>query len=214
MLLDHQPTKADITPPPAPRPDAVQLRARRSPRLIALGVLAVTLGGLGATALYTMNTDNRSVVVMARDVVRGDEIQTSDLAVISVPRGLQVDTSGAEEMDQLLGRTARSDLPAGSFPVPRRVGEDPIPPGHSLVGIRLTSGRLPTAALPPGTRIQLISLAEGDDRVVDAVVAASPRALEDGSGQLLDVTVPEAFAPVVATLAATDQLVLIAVGEG
>lgn len=214
MLLDHQPTKADITPPPAPRPDAVQLRARRSPRLIALGVLAVTLGGLGATALYTMNTDNRSVVVMARDVVRGDEIQTSDLAVISVPRGLQVDTSGAEEMDQLLGRTARSDLPAGSFPVPRHVGEDPIPPGHSLVGIRLTSGRLPTAALPPGTRIQLISLAEGDDRVVDAVVAASPRALEDGSGQLLDVTVPEAFAPVVATLAATDQLVLIAVGEG
>ena len=214
MLLDHQPTKADITPPPAPRPDAVQLRARRSPRLIALGVLAVTLGGLGATALYTMNTDNRSVVVMARDVVRGDEIQTSDLAVISVPRGLQVDTSGAEEMDQLLGRTARSDLPAGSFPVPRHVGEDPIPPGHSLVGIRLTSGRLPTAALPPGTRIQLISLAEGDDRVVDAVVAASPRALEDGSGQLLDVTVPKAFAPVVATLAATDQLVLIAVGEG
>lgn len=213
MLLDHQPTKADITPPPAPRPDAVQLRARRSPRLIALGVLAVTMGGLGATALYTMNTDNESVVVMARDVVRGDEIRATDLAVVSIPGALQVDTSGADEMDQLLGHRARSDLPAGSFPLSRHVGEDPIPAGNSLVGIRLTTGRLPIAELPPGTRIQLISLVEGDDRVVDAVVAASPRILEDGSGHLLDVTVEKTFAHVVATLAATDQLVLIAVGE-
>ncbi len=213
MLLDHQPTKADITPPPAPRPDAVQLRARRSPRLIAVGVLAVVLGGLGAAALYSMNTDNISVVVMVHDVVRGDEIQPADLAVVSVPGGMQVDTSAADELDQLVGRTARSDLPAGSFPVARHVGDDPIPSGHSLVGIRLASGRLPTTALPPGTRIQLVSLAEGDASVVDAVVATTPMVLEDGSGHLLDVTVPNAAAQAVATLAATDQLVLIAVGD-
>ncbi len=214
MLLDHQPTKADITPPPAPRPEAVQLRARRSPRLIAVGALAIALGGLGAAALYSMNTDHISVVVMANDVVRGDEIQTSDLAIVSVPGGLQVQTSDAGAMDELIGRTARSDLPAGSFPMARHVGEDPIPADHSLVGIRLTSGRLPIAELPPGTPVQLISLAEGDDRVVDAVVSASPRMLDDGSGQLMDVIVPDASAHIVATLAATDQLVLIAVGDG
>ena len=213
MLLDHQPTKADITPPPAPRPDAVQLRARRSPRLIIAGALAVVLGGLGGAALYSMNTNNINVVVMANDVVRGEEIHSSDLAIVSVPGGLQVETSDAAAMEDLVGRTALSDLPSGSFPVARHVGESPIPVNHSLVGIRLSSGRLPTAELPPGTAVQLVSLAEDDDRVVDAVVSASPRLLEDGSGQLLDVIVADASAHIVATLAATDQLVLIAVGD-
>lgn len=214
MLLDHQPTKADITPPPAPRPDAVQLRARRSPRLIALGVLAVVLGALGAAALYSMNTNQASVVVMVHDVVRGEEIQATDLTVVSMPAGLQVEMSGAQEMEQMVGQTARSDLPAGSFPLARHLGQDPIPAGHFLVGMRLSAGRLPSAELPPGTRVQLISLAEGDDTVVDAVVASAPTALEDGSGQLLDVTVPVDSAATVAALAATDQLVLIAAGDG
>ncbi|RMB61421.1 SAF domain-containing protein [Tessaracoccus antarcticus] len=214
MLLDHQPTKADITPPASPRPDAVQLRARRSPRLIALGILSVVLGALGAGALYSMNTHNADVVVMTRDVVRGDRIQASDLAVVSVPAGLTMETSSSAKMGEMVGQTARSDLPAGSFPVARHLGEDPIPEGRSLIGIRLTPGRLPTADLPPGTLVQLISLAENDDSVTDAVVASSPILLDDGSGHLLDVTVADAAAPSVATLAATDLLVLIAVGEG
>ncbi|MEO7588148.1 MAG: SAF domain-containing protein [Arachnia sp.] len=214
MLLDHQPTKADITPPPAPRPDAVQLRARRSPRLIALGILSAVLGALGAAALYSMNTDNTDVVVMARDVTRGDEVQASDLSVVSVPAGLRVESSAAHEREAMIGQTARSDLPAGSFPVARHLGQDPIPEGHSLVGIRLAPGRLPTSELPPGSLVQLISLAEGDDRVVDAVVASSPVMLDDGSGHLLDVTVADAGAHAVATLAANDLLVLIAVGDG
>lgn len=213
MLLEHQPTKADITPPAAPRPDAVQLRARRSPRLIALGVLAIVLGALGAAALYSMNTDLVSVVVMARDVTRGNEIQSTDLAVVRMPATLQVEMSDADELDQMVGRTARNDLPAGAFPLPRHLGRDPIPANHFLVGIRLSSGRLPSAELPPGTRVQLISLLEGDDTVVNAVVASSPIMLDDGSGHLLDVTVPDDAAAGVATLAATDQLVLIADGD-
>lgn len=213
MLLEHQPTKADITPPAAPRPDAVQLRARRSPRLIALGVLAIVLGALGAAALYSMNTDLVSVVVMARDVTRGNEIQSTDLAVVRMPATLQVEMSDADELDQMVGRTARNDLPAGAFPLPRHLGQDPIPANHFLVGIRLSSGRLPSAELPPGTRVQLISLLEGDDTVVNAVVASSPIMLDDGSGHLLDVTVPDDAAAGVATLAATDQLVLIADGD-
>ncbi|MGV8846805.1 SAF domain-containing protein [Tessaracoccus sp.] len=214
MLLEHQPTRADITPPAAPRPEAVQLRARRSPRLIALGVLAIVLGALGAAALYSMNTDHVSVVVMARDVTRGDEIQATDLGVLSMPSSRQVEMTRADDLEKMIGKMARNDLPAGSFPLPRHLGQDPIPADHFLVGIRLTSGRLPSAELPPGTRVQLISLVEGDDTVVNAVVASSPVVLDDGSGHLLDVTVPDGAAARVATLAATDQLVLIADGDG
>lgn len=214
MLRDHQPTRADITPPPSPRPDAVHLRARRSPRLIALGVLAVVLGALGAATLYSLNTNLTDVVVMTRDVVRGDVIEVTDLAVVDMPGTLQVDMSPAEELEGMVGQRALSDLPSGSFPLSRHVGEEPVPQGKSLIGIRLTAGRLPSAALPPGTRVQLISLAEDDDTVVDALMASSPVLLDDGSGHLLDVTVDNASAADIAALAATDQLVLISVGEG
>lgn len=214
MLRDHQPTRADITPPPSPRPDAVHLRARRSPRLIALGVLAIVLGALGAATLYTLNTNLVNVVVMTRDVVRGDVIEVTDLAVVDMPGSLQVDMSPADELEAMVGQRALTDLPAGSFPLPRHVGEEPVPQGKSLIGIRLTAGRLPSAALPPGTRVQLISLVENDDTVVDALMASSPILLDDGSGHLLDVTVNNDAAAAVASLAATDQLVLISVGEG
>jgi len=214
MLRDHQPTRADITPPPSPRPDAVHLRARRSPRLIALGVLAIVLGALGAATLYSLNTNLINVVVMTRDVVRGDVIEVTDLAVVDMPGSLQVDMSRADELEEMVGQRALSDLPAGSFPLSRHVGEEPVPQGKSLIGIRLTAGRLPSAALPPGTRVQLVSLAEDDDTVVDALMASSPVLLDDGSGHLLDVTVNNDAAAAIASLAATDQLVLISVGEG
>lgn len=213
MLRDHQPAKADITPPPSPRPDAVHLRARRSPRLIAVGVLAIVLGALGAASLYSLNTNLVNVVVMTRDVVRGDVIEVADLAVADIPASLQVDTSPASALEDMIGERALSDLPAGSFPLKRHVGDEPVPPGKSLIGIRLTPGRLPSAALPPGTRIQLISLAEDDDTVVDALMASSPVPLDDGSGHLLDVTVSNDVAAAIASLAATDQLVLISVGD-
>ena len=214
MLRNQQPIKPDITPPPSPRPDAVHLRARRSPRLIALGVLAVVLGALGAATLYSLNTNLINVVVVERDVMRGDTLDVADLTVAEVPASLQVDTTPAENLEKMLGQRALTDLPAGSFPLDRHVGEEPVPPGQSLVGIRLSAGRLPSASLPPGTRVQLISLADDDDSVVDAVMASTPILLEDGSSQLLDVTVPHQTAAAIAKLAATDQLVLISVGDG
>ena len=214
MLRDHQSARADITPPSSPRPDAVHLRARRSPRLIALGVLAIVLGALGAAALYSMNTTVTSVIVVARDVVRGDVIEADDLATTDVPGSLQVDTLSSDRLHDVIGLSALSDLPAGSFPLQRHFGQEPIPRGHALVGLRLAAGRLPSSALPPGTRVQLIGLTEGDDTVVDALMASSPVLLDDGSGHLLDVTVANDVAAAVAALAATDQLALISVGDG
>lgn len=199
--------------PPPTRPEAVQLRARRSPRLIALGVLAIVLGALGAAALYSMNTDLHNVVVMSRDVVRGDVIQVTDLAVVSMPSGSQIEMSPADALEAMPGQRALTDLPAGAFPLPRHLGEEPVPPAHAVVGMRLAAGRIPSIPLPPGTRVQLISLAEDDDTVVDALTASSAALMDDGTSQLLDVVVPEAFAAAVASLAATDQLVLIAVGD-
>lgn len=196
------------------RPDAVQLRARRSPRLIALGVLFVVLGGLAAGALYSMGNDEESSVVMAHDVVRGQVLTEDDLAIITVPAGLGVERLDAADMSSLIGQTARTDLPAGSFPSARHLGTDPIPDGHSLVGLRLGPGRMPGTNLPPGTPVQLVSLAEEDTAVHDAVVAEAPILTDDGSGFVLDVVVSDDIAHAVARLSAAQLLAMIAVGEG
>lgn len=212
MLRDH--TEGPDPVPDTRRPDGVRLRARRSPRLIALGVLLVVLGGLGAAALHSMTTDEEAAVVMLNDVIRGQQVTEADVAVINVPAGLAIERTAGETIDSIVGQTALRDLPAGAFPLSRHLGEEPIPPGHSLVGLQLGPGRMPGTELPPGTAVQLVSLVEGDDTVHDAVVAESPVLTDDGSGFVIDVVVADEASHFVARLSATQQLALIAVGDG
>lgn len=200
--------------PETRRPEGVRLRARRSPRLVALGVLLVVLGGLGAAALYSMSSDEEAAVVMATDVIRGQQLTEADVTIINVPAGLPVERSAGDLIDTIVGQTALRDLPAGAFPLPRHLGEEPIPPGHSLVGLQLGPGRMPGTELPPGTPVQLVSLVEGDDTAHDAVVAESPVLTDDGTGFVIDVVVADEASHVVARLSATQQLALVAVGEG
>lgn len=199
--------------PETRRPEGVRLRARRSPRLVALGLLLVVLGGLGAAALYSMSIDEEAAVVMTTDVIRGQQVTEADVAVINVPAGLPVERSAGDLIDTMIGQTALRDLPAGAFPLPRHLGEEPIPPGHSLVGLQLGPGRMPGTELPPGTAVQLVSLVEGDDTAHDAVVAESPVLTDDGTGFVVDVIVADEASHFVARLSATQQLALIAVGE-
>lgn len=201
------PTSATAVAAPGP------LRARRSPRMVALGVLCVTLGGLGAGMLYVAGNDQHAVVAMARDVVRGQRIVAEDLSVVSVPGHLQVEALGPDSLQGLVGQTALSDLPAGAFPSARHLGEAPIPAGSSLVGLQLRAGRMPGTALDPGSRVRLVSLAEGDRTALDAVVAAAPLLTDDGTGFVVDVLVPGDVAEAVARLSAADQLALISLGE-
>ena len=95
----HKPIGSAAMPGATPtRPEGVQLRARRSPRLIALGVLLVVLGGLAAAAVYSATADHRAVVIMARDVTRGSILQADDVAAAEVPGGFAVDALPAERV--------------------------------------------------------------------------------------------------------------------
>lgn len=103
----HKPVRSEAgTPRSAPaRPEGVQLRARRSPRLIALGVLLVVLGGLAAAAVYSATADQRAVVAMAHDVTRGSVLHADDLSVAEVPGGFAVDALPAERIEESSGST-------------------------------------------------------------------------------------------------------------
>jgi hypothetical protein len=201
----------DVTESSAARPEGVQLRARRSPRLIALGVLLIVLGALGAAALYTTATHHRQAVAMAKDVIRGQEIGISDLTIRELP-GDQEDAIDPQEMDGLVGKRALFDLPAGSFPTTRRVGEWPVPEGNVMLGLKLGPGKMPTSPLVPGQKIQLLDL-EQSAPMAEAVVAALPVKLDDGTTWLLDVSVPQDQAPAVATRAAADQVAIFILQE-
>lgn len=209
--MHNQPQPPDLAPPAAPRPDAVQLRARRSPKLIALGALLVALGGIGAAALYTSNTEHRAVVVMAADVERGELLGSQQLAVVEVQESLAIEAVPAAELDSLVGQVARTDLPQGAFPLPHHVGAEPLPAGQSLVGLRLALGKIPTGELPPGTAVRLVGLLEGTEHTVEAVIATRPALLDDGASYSLDVQVADDQADAVARLSAQDQVALIVI---
>lgn len=204
-------SETDPQPGPTNRPEGVQLRARRSPRLVAVGVMTVVLGALGGAALYANLAQQESAVAMARDVPRGQPITADDLTIVEVPAGFGVDTTDGNSLSSFVGKRALTDLPAGSFPSAEHLGTSPLPEGHQLVGLKLPQGRIPVTDLPQGTPVQLVGLE--DQSVVDAFVVAAPTLSEDGSGLVVDVAVPAAEAVHIARLAATDQVALVGLEE-
>ena len=82
------------TPPgrrrPARRPDDTRaatpapprLPGRRSPRWIALGVVAICLGGLLAYAVYARVSTETRVLALSTTVYRGQVVQSSDLTSV------------------------------------------------------------------------------------------------------------------------------------
>ncbi|HMR48137.1 MAG TPA: SAF domain-containing protein [Arachnia sp.] len=202
---------SDDSPDQARRPAAVQLRARRSPRLIALGVLVVALGALGAAALHTMNNDRVPVLAMAVDVGRGETISAESITTVEIPATLAEGALTPDEADQLVGQRARSDLLQGSYPRPDHVGDAALPDGEVLIGLRLPLGRMPVTTMPPGTQVQLVSLV--DNAQASAVVTSLPAAVGDGETFVLDVRVRADQATTLTRLAATDQVALIMTKE-
>lgn len=217
------------------RPDAVQLRARRSPKLIAAGAVFVVIGALGAAALYSSSNNAQAAVGVSRAIPRGTQLTEADLTIVQVPEGFPVAVHPADDIDALLGQTALTDLPEGSFPVAAHVGDDPLPDGEALVGLRLTHGQLPASPMPRGTVVQLVDLTDrstetdptSDDAAdpapapessggvaesLRAVVSVAPLMLDDGSFSL-DVRVDAAHADHVARLAAANLLAVVVVKE-
>ncbi|MFZ1409833.1 MAG: SAF domain-containing protein, partial [Micropruina sp.] len=190
------------------------VRARRNPRWIAAGVLAICLGGLGSGVLYTSVADARSVVRTNRTIFRGEVIKASDLGVVSIGSAQGIPTIPGNEAGALVGKTALTDLASGSLVPPNSAGEADVPAGTVRLGLNLAPGRLPVSALPSGTPVLLVAISKDGDGTapgapsVQAQIATSPTSLPDGSS-LLDVSVPAAEGERIARLAAAGLVVLV-----
>lgn len=203
----------------AATPQPPRLPARRNPKWIALGVIAICLGALLSYVIYDRVAAESAVLIMTKTVYRGTVITAGDLAPATVSGAVASDPIPADQVDELIGQTAIYDLIAGSVVPSGAIGELVVPPeGRAVVGIRLVEGRSPIGLLHPGSAIRLIAIppegAEPDftdqytgsaypAKVVDASEGV------DGMSVLVNVDVPADQAATVALLAARDRLAAV-----
>ena len=119
----------------------------------------------------------------------------------------------ADRAGELIGKTALTDLAAGSLIAPTSIGEAEVTPGFSRLGLKLNPGQVPVSALPPGTPVVLVPIAAANDgqesgSSFQATVSVAPATLADGSTSL-EVTVTDSDSDQVARLAAAARLVVV-----
>ncbi len=197
---------------------ASRVRTRRNLRLVAVGVLAMCLSGLGAAWLYSSAAGGSSVVGVTRTVYRGQLITDADVGLVWLPSTPGIGTVPGERLAEVIGQTAQTDLVVDSVLSPHSFGAPVVELGTSRLGLRLAPGRLPSTELPPGTPVLLVAVVRDSAEAspgpsVTGRIASTATTLPDGA-TLIDVSVPQEQAERVARLAAGDQLVVVRQPEG
>lgn len=206
------------SPSPQATPPPPRMPGRRNPKWIALGVVALCLGGLLSYVIYARLANEISVVTVAQTVYRGEVIDAADLTTLTLQGSSIAQAVPATDLEAMVGKRAAVDLVAGSVLVAPAVSDEVIPAeGRAVVGLKLSAGRTPTSLLIPSAAVRLVALPApdngqgGDDitgdtfiaRIVDQTNAA------DGTSILVNVEVAANQAAVIAQLAAQDRIALI-----
>jgi hypothetical protein len=134
------------------------------------------------------------------------------------------DAVPADQMDDLVGRTATVDLLAGQVVVEDASTADPVPaPGESLVGVSLEASQLPDG-LAPGDTVAVLAAPEegaeidpdGADLTTAQVYSVNDsEAIGSGTGlRSVTLIVPDDDADTVALHASADLVVLVEVAAG
>jgi hypothetical protein len=224
-----EPNAADQRPAverdPANRlPEPPRIAGRRNPRWIALGVVALCLGGLLSYLLYAQVAAQSAVVAMSRTVHRGAVIQATDLTTTTVNGATKVSTVPAAELQSLVGKRAAYDLVEGSLVPAAAVDTPPLPAaGRAVVGLKLDQGRAPFGLLPASSQVRLVPVPAGEQATAGqpaAAQSANPGPIylgrvvdvtdgADGTSVLINVDVPEADAAAIAQLAAQNRIAVL-----
>lgn len=196
-----EPPAGAITPatPAAARP------IRRHVPELAVGVVLVGLGVIGALMLAGREAPRASVLVWANDVTRGQVVTDTDLGVATIDVDIPVDVVTVAAAGDVIGRTLAFDARAGGFVSGSllEVGSV-IPPDFAVVGLRLGAGRYPVSTLAAGDVVDLLTtepIVGWDSPVVVSGVEVFDVQWLGGEGgdALVSLLVPRSAAPRVAT---------------
>lgn len=179
----------------------------------------MVLGAWLFAALYVSARDRVSVVAMARPVARLGTIERSDLRVVDVGVDGGVATVPASESDALVGRTASTDLPAGSLLTPaslRRGVTGLVGRDEAVVGVVVGRGDAPSSQLHRGVRVSVVVRApSGSDAAPEVlsgrVFDASAATLSDGT-RPIEVVVARDDAAAVSAAAADKRVSVVTLG--
>jgi hypothetical protein len=199
-------------------PQPPRMPGRRNPRWIALGIVALCIGGLLSYMIYARIASETAVVAAAHTVYRGETIEQGDLTTITLRGGTLPQTVPATRIADLVGKRAAYDLVEGSvIPSSAVVAEATPAEGRAIVGLKLAPGRAPANLLLPSSVVRLIALpTAADDSNTDKltgsifvgrVIDQSPAA--DGTSILVNVDVEAGAAPTIAMLAAQDRIAIV-----
>jgi len=188
-------------------------------------LLAAAAGGaLLAVTLFAQAGAQDAVLALTRDVGPGQTITQGDLRTVKVSADPSLQPVKASAQSTVIGRTAKSNLGAGTLLSESQLGDRPAPrPGEAVVGLALKPGRYPSG-LRVGDRVFVVVGAAASDAsrtdanpklgtsLSDAKVVAV-RAAEGGSSgsasAMVSVVVPEQVGPSIAGAAAADRVSLI-----
>lgn len=203
-------------------------RGTRLPE-IALGLLVVAAFGLASLWWFTSATEKVEVIALSQPVGRGDVVQLSDLVVVAINSDDDLATIPRDRPDEVIGRIALSDLPAGTLITPSMFAEQEVlTAGVGIVGLELDAGERPTGRLLPGDTVSVI-LTPGDNATVElsdggalelsevladraTVVESSP--LQSPDVEFVALSMSEDESRAVAVAASLDRVRLIRVAPG
>ena len=199
-------------------------RKRRLPEMAA-GLLLVAVCALAALWWQTSSTDRQPVLALRASVERGQVIELADLQVVSIDTDQPIAVLADTDAVQVVGRVARTDLPAGTLVIPSQFSSgSTLGIDEGVVGMSLDAGQFPSLALSPGDAVAIVlTPSPGDPRafgdtieatvLVDRAEVVEVAQLGVQGALFVAVQVEEDEAARVAAAAATNRVRLIQVSE-
>jgi hypothetical protein len=196
---------------PRPRP-----KRRRRPWVFALCAALVAAGALGTAFAFTSVNDMQEVLVVSRDIKRGETIEAGDLSVVRVSIDPALTPVAGSQKTELEGSRAALDLWAGTLLTEQAITDDLVPgEGDSLVGISLTPAQMPSEPLYSGDVVRIVTtpgdqgeITDQEPVTIEATIVGVSRVQETGE-TIVDVSVPEGEAADLAAHAATGRVALV-----
>ena len=190
----------------------------RRPLLAALAVLLI-VGGALLAGLLAMRLDQRVQMLAAKDTIQaGQVINKEDLARASVSSDLTT-LVRADQIDQVVGRTARVEISKGQLLDTSQLATNPVPGGDlQVVGVSVNAGRFPAGGFQPGDKVDIVDIGSQNVIVSDAqVLAAKPSSgTKDDwtSGAVVSVIVDKKNAAKLASSSANGTIAVVLTATG
>lgn len=208
-------TKSQRPAPPGPLKPT---RARRRPALIALGLALVAVSVLATVYLTSTLGQTYRVLAVSGDISRGSVIAAGDLAPVDLPMGpTLLKPVAAEQLDQIVGQVAATDLSAGQLLTSASFVDALVPSaGRSVVGVALAPNQMPAMEkLRAGDAVRVVETpATGGEPPAEAPLTFSATVISIeqtslGDQLVVDVEVASENAAALAARAATGRVAIV-----